>query len=485
MATIIKGSKQDYELTIGLEVHAQVASQTKLFSPAPVMPLAEQNTCVDFIDAGMPGMLPLLNFFCIEQAVKTGLAINAEINKLSHFDRKHYFYPDLPQGYQITQFYEPIVKNGYLEITLEDASKKKIRIKQIHLEQDAGKLIHDKKAGKTLIDLNRAGVALMEIVSEPDIKSIHEANEYVKTLRAILREVGSSDADMEKGNFRCDVNISIAPIGSNILGTRCEIKNLNSFKSITRAIEYEIERHLDIIESGGKVRQQTRLFDQNTGETRALRDKEDSDDYRYCPDPDILPVPLTDEFIDSLRKSVPELPAARAARYVASHAITQKEADTIAFDKDLHEFFEAGLKICPDAKILCSWLTSELLGRLNKLELDITTCKVNSANLACLTNRIIDGTISGKIAKDILDDMLQSGKTPDEIIEQKGLKQVSDEGAIAAVVKQVLDANPDKLAEYKAGKDKLFGFFVGECMKLSKGKANPALLNNILKDAMK
>ncbi len=481
---IIKGDKQDFELTIGLEVHAQVSSNKKLFSNAPVLALAEQNTCVDFIDAGMPGMLPILNFYCIEQAVKTGLAINAEINKNSHFDRKHYFYPDLPQGYQITQFYEPIVKKGRIEITLEDGSKKQIRIIQIHLEQDAGKLMHDKKANKSFIDLNRAGVALMEIVSEPDIKSIYEAIEYVKTLRAILREVGSSDADMDKGNFRCDVNISISPLGSGVLGTRCEIKNLNSFKSITKAIEYEVQRQLEVIESGSKVVQQTRLFDQNTGETRALRDKEDADDYRYCPDPDILPVPLTDEFIENLKKQIPQLPNARAERYITSYGITFKEANTIAFDKDLHEFFEACLKICNEPKIVCSWLTTELLGRLNKLEIGILDCKVKASDLANLVARIVDNTISGKIAKDILDDMLAFGKNPDSIIEEKGLKQVTDEASIIAVARQVIDSNKDKVAEYKSGKDKLFGFFVGECMKLSKGKANPAVLNKILKDLL-
>ena len=480
MNTVKRGNKT-YKITIGLEVHAQVASKKKLFSNAPVSSLEDANTAVSFVDCGMPGMLPVLNFDCIELAVKTGLAINAEINKKSQFDRKHYFYPDLPQGYQITQLYEPIVKNGYIEIETSDELTKKIRIKQIHLEQDAGKLVHDKKEGCSYIDYNRSGIPLMEIVSEPDLSSIEEVMLYIKSLRAILREVGSSDADMEKGNFRCDVNISLNELDDTEWGTRCEIKNLNSFKSIAKAIEYEANRQADILYDGGSVRQQTRLYDQDKNETRTLRDKDDADDYRYFPDPDLLPVNLTDEFISSIRQKMPKLPSEILNHYVNVYNIQKKEASVIVFDHEIREFFEKVIEITKDPKLSCSWLTTELLGRLNKLQIDFNNSPVTPINLAQLIQRIQDSTISGKIAKDVLDIMIQESKSPDQIIKEKGLVQVTDISEIEKFAKEVLEKNQDKVLEYKSGKERMFGFFVGEAMKLAKGKANPQSLTDVLK----
>ena len=469
---------------MGLEVHAQVASNKKLFSNAPVTALHSPNTAVSFVDCAMPGMLPVLNFTCVELAVKTGLAVNGNINKASRFDRKHYFYPDLPQGYQITQLYQPIVKGGYVEIEAEDGGTKKIRIHQIHLEQDAGKLVHNKAKAESYIDYNRSGVALMEIVSEPDLTTIDEVIEYVKNLRAILREIGSSDADMDKGNFRCDVNVSINELESTQWGTRCEIKNLNSFKSIAKAIEYEANRQADILSEGGQVRQQTRLYDQDKNETRTLRDKDDADDYRYFPDPDLNPIYLTDQYIESIRLSLPKLPSQLMKHYTETHQIAKKEAAVIVYDMEIRKFFEQMLNITKDAKLSCGWLITELLGRLNKMEIVFENCPVSALELAGLIQKIQDGTISGKIAKDVLDIMLSGegqGKNAEQIIAQKGLVQNSNAGEIEAIIKQVLLENADKLAEYKSGKDRLFGFFVGQCLKASGGKANPTMLNDILK----
>lgn len=480
----IQGKHNTYELTVGCEIHAQVASRSKLFSRAATEFGAAQNSQVSLVDAAMPGMLPTINEKCVEQAVKTGLGINAKINLKSIFDRKNYFYPDLPQGYQISQFSDPIVGEGEVEITLEDGSKKNIRVERIHLEQDAGKSIHDQHPTLTFIDLNRCGVALMEIVSKPDMNSPFEATEYVKTIRAILRSLGTCDGDMEKGNLRCDANVSVKKVGEKILGTRCEIKNLNSMRNIGRAIEFEAARQVEILENGGKILQETRLFDAISGETRTMRSKEDAMDYRYFPDPDLPPLVLSQEFVDGIKKSLPELPQAKKARYVSQFGIPEYDAGVLTADAEISAYFEKLIQK-HEAKICVTWLTVELFGRMNKLGINFENLKISAENLCELLDLIKSGEISGKIAKDVLDVMIETGEGAAQIVETKGLRQVSDSGALEKIIDEVIAKNPQMLADYKSGKEKLFGFFVGQVMKESKGQANPTMVNELLKKKLK
>jgi aspartyl-tRNA(Asn)/glutamyl-tRNA(Gln) amidotransferase subunit B len=479
---IIQGKKQQYELVIGLEVHAQVNTNSKLFSAGINNFTDEPNVNVNFVDVAFPGMLPVVNKEAVTKAALTGFAINATVNNISRFDRKNYFYPDLPSGYQITQFFYPIVQNGHLDIQLHDGTTKRIRIERIHLEQDAGKLTHTKNV--SLVDLNRAGVPLMEIVSHPDIKNPDEAIEYLKKLRAILRCVNSSDADMEKGSFRCDANVSVMPLGSKTFGTRCEIKNLNSFKFIAKAIEYEANRQVELIENGGIVTQETRLFNANTGETASMRSKENAADYRYFPEPDLLPIIITDEELEVIKSTLPELPEAKKLRYMSSFSILEKDANAIIADNTYVEYFEELVQQF-EPKMCITWLMTELLGRLNKMNIGIEKSPVSIAQLSELMIQINNGVINGKIAKDVLDEMLSSGKNAKQIIAEKSLQQVDNNEEIIAFAREVIAANPSQVAEYLSGKDRLIGFFVGEIMKKTQGKANPATVNKILKDLLK
>lgn len=480
MSYQIEGKNNNYEIVIGCEIHAQVASESKLFSRAATGFGAKQNSQVSLIDAALPGMLPSINEECVKQAVKTGLGINAKVNLRSIFDRKNYFYPDLPQGYQISQFSDPIIGEGEIEITLDDSSKKIIGIERIHLEQDAGKSIHDQHPTMSLIDLNRSGVALMEIVSKPDMASPIEAAQYVKTIRSILRALGTCDGDMEKGNLRCDANVSVRKVGEKTLGTRCEIKNLNSTRNISRAIEFEAKRQVDIIEDGGKIDQETRLFDVVSGTTRTMRSKEDAMDYRYFPDPDLPPLVLTQTFVDEIKKTLPELPSAKKARYIKDLAISEYDAGVLTADDKITDYFEQ-LIAKHEPKLCVTWLTVELFGRMNKLGITFDNLKVSANNLIELLNLIKSSAISGKIAKDVLDIMIETGENANKIVEEKGLKQVSDTGAIEKIIDEVIANNQKSLEEYRAGKDRLFGFFVGQVMKASKGQANPKVVNELLK----
>ncbi len=479
---IIEGTTGKWEVVIGLEVHAQVSSNSKLFSGSSTEFGAEPNSQVSFIDAAMPGMLPVLNEFCVEQAVKTGLGLNAKINLVSSFDRKNYFYPDLPQGYQISQFYHPIVGEGLVTIKV-DGEEKKIRVERIHLEQDAGKSIHDQSPDSSFVDLNRCGIALMEIVSFPDLRSPKEAAEYIKKLRSILRFLGTCDGDMEKGSMRCDANVSVRKVGDTKLNSRCELKNINSMKNIIKAIEFEAQRQVDIYESGGQVAQETRLFDADTGETRTMRGKEDARDYRYFPDPDLMPVVLTDDYINKIKSSLPELPEQKQFRYINELKLSPYDAEILTTEKEIALYFEETIKNC-DAKMAANWISAELFGRLNKANIEIQECNITPSKLSGLLKLISDDVISGKIAKDVFDIMFETGEDADKIVTKRGLQQVTDSGEIEAIVMQVINDNPDKVAEYKSGKDKLFGFFVGQVMKLSAGKANPAMVNDILKSKL-
>ena len=480
MTYIIKGKNNDYELVVGCEIHAQVASNSKLFSRAATEFGALQNSQVSLVDAAMPGMLPTINAECVKQAVKMGLGINAQINLRSIFDRKNYFYPDLPQGYQISQFLDPIVGEGEVEITLEDGSKKTIRVERIHLEQDAGKSLHDQHPSMTMIDLNRSGVALMEIVSKPDMFSPFEATEYVKTIRLIARALGTSDGDMEKGNLRCDANVSVRKVGVQTLGTRCEIKNLNSMRNIARAIEFEASRQVEILENGGTIDQETRLFDAVNGDTRTMRSKEDAMDYRYFPDPDLPPLVFTQDFVEEIRASLPELPNAKKLRYMAEFGIPEYDAGVLTADTGISAYFEQLIQK-HEPKMCVTWLTVELFGRMNKLGINFENLKISAQNLGELLDLIKSGEISGKIAKDVLDLMIESGDAAAKIVEEKGFKQVSDTSAIEKIIDEVLAKNQASVDEYRAGKDKLFGFFVGLVMKESKGQVNPAMANDLLK----
>ena len=485
---LIQGKSGLWAMTIGLEVHAQIISKSKLFSGSSTSFGADANHNVSFIDAAMPGMLPVLNKECVRQAVKTGVSLNATINKFSVFDRKHYFYPDLPQGYQISQLYYPLVGEGYLEVDLPNNQTKKIAIERIHIEQDAGKNIHAKDA--SYIDLNRAGVGLMEIVTKPDIKSAIEAVTFMKELRALLRCIGTCDGNMEEGSMRADVNISLAR-PNEPLGTRAEIKNINSMRFMNQAIEFEIKRQLNILEKGGQVEQETRLFDAKTSTTRTMRTKEDANDYRYFPDPDLPPLIIKDQLIAEIRASLPELPRQKRNRLINDYKLSTYDATVLSAEKENMQYFENAVtalgnnKNDKTVKLLANWMLTELFAKLNHHELGLGDGKIPSQDLSELIVLIYDGTISGKIAKDIFEQMWESQSKPSEIVEQKGLMQISNEKQIQDIVQSVLNQHSQEVLDYKNGKERLFGFFIGQIMKETKGKANPGVVNKVLRQLLK
>jgi aspartyl-tRNA(Asn)/glutamyl-tRNA(Gln) amidotransferase subunit B len=479
MSYTIAGESGAWELVIGLEVHAQVISRSKLFSAAATDFGAAPNTQVSFVDAGFPGMLPVLNRECVAQAVRTGLGLNAQINLTSRFDRKNYFYADLPAGYQISQYEHPIVGKGVIEIELADASTRRIGVTRLHLEQDAGKSLHDQHATKSFIDLNRAGVALMEIVSEPDLRSPEEAGAYLRKLRSILRYLGTCDGNMEEGSMRADVNVSVRHAGEPFR-TRCEVKNVNSIRFVMQAVEAEAKRQIAVWEAGGVVEQETRLFDSARGVTRPMRSKEDAHDYRYFPDPDLLPLALDAGWVETLRAALPELPDAKRARFVADFALPAYDAGVLVAEQAVADFYET-VAAGRDARLAANWVIGDLFAALNRTGRGIADSPVSAAALGRLLDLIGDGTINGRIAKDVFEAMVDTGAEAGEIVEQRGLRQVTDSGAIDAAVAQVLASHADKLAEYRAGKDKLFGFFVGQVIKAMGGKGNPALVNEALR----
>jgi len=480
--SLIKGETGDWEIVMGLEVHAQVVSKAKLFSGAPTEFGADPNTQVSLVDAAMPGMLPVINAHCVAQAVRTGLGLNAQINLRSVFDRKNYFYADLPAGYQISQYKDPIVGEGAVEIELKDGATKTIGIERLHLEQDAAKLLHDQHPTQSYIDLNRSGVALMEIVSKPDLRSSDEAAAYLTKLRSILRYLGTCDGNMEEGSMRCDVNVSVRKAGDSAYGTRCEIKNVNSIRFVRQAIEYEARRQIGVIEGGGTIRQETRLFDPGKGETRSMRSKEDAHDYRYFPDPDLLPLVLEPDFVARLKAGLPELPDAKKARFVKDYGLSVYDAGVLVAEQETALFFETVAK-GRDAKQAANWLTGDFFAMLNRRGVVIAQSPISAAHLGKLLDLIADGTISGRIAKDLFLAMEETGKDPAVLVEERGLKQVTDTGAIEAAIMAVVDANPDKVAAYKA-KPSMFGWFVGQVMKSTGGKANPKAVNDILRKAL-
>ncbi|MFL2903330.1 MAG: Asp-tRNA(Asn)/Glu-tRNA(Gln) amidotransferase subunit GatB [Candidatus Pelagibacter sp.] len=476
---IITKNDNQYEVVIGLEVHAQVTSESKLFSSSSTKFGAEPNTQVSLVDAAFPGMLPVINEFCVKQAIKTGIGLKAKINKRSVFDRKNYFYADLPQGYQISQFKYPIVGEGKVILDMPDGQKE-VGIERLHLEQDAGKSIHDLDPKNTFVDLNRSGVALMEIVSKPDLRSPDEVNAYIKKLRSIMRYLGTCDGNMQEGSLRADVNVSVRKKGSKELGTRCEIKNVNSIKFMQMAIEYEANRQVDLIMDGQTIDQETRLFDTKKNETRSMRSKEDAHDYRYFPDPDLLPLEVSDDFIENLKSEIPELPDEKKKRFIEKFQLSPYEANILVSDIETSNYFENVIKKS-DVKLATNWIIGELFAALNEKNLAIIESPISAGNLSKLINLIKDGTISGKIAKTVFEQMMEGDKDPQKIVEDKGLKQESDPKALEALIDKVIDDNRDKATEYKSGKVKLFGFFVGQVMKVSGGKANPQLVNEILK----
>jgi len=472
----------EWETVIGLEIHAQLATRSKIFSGSSTAYGAAPNAQANLVDLGYPGVLPVLNEAAVRMAVKFGLAINAEIAPRSVFARKNYFYPDLPKGYQISQYELPVVGKGWLDITLEDGTVKRIGITRAHLEEDAGKSLHEGVAGATAIDLNRAGTPLVEIVSEPDMRSAREAVAYMKKVHTLVRYLGICDGNMQEGSFRCDANVSVRRKGSEAFGTRAEIKNLNSFRFVEKAINYEVARQIDLLEGGGKVVQETRLYDPDKGETRSMRSKEEANDYRYFPDPDLLPLEIDAAFLDSVRATLPELPDAKAARFTAQYGLSEYDAGVLVASRELADYYEDLVaRLGGEAKLAANWVNGDLAAFLNKNNLEITDSRVSSAQLAGLVARIADNTISGKIAKDVFEAMWTSGRDADAIIEEKGLRQITDTGAIERAIDAVMVANPGQLADYRAGKDKLFGFFVGQVMKATQGKANPAQLNELLK----
>jgi aspartyl-tRNA(Asn)/glutamyl-tRNA(Gln) amidotransferase subunit B len=477
-AKLIKGATGDWEVVIGMEVHAQVTSKSKLFSGASTEFGGEPNSHVSLVDAAMPGMLPVINEECVRQAVRTGLGLNAQINRRSVFDRKNYFYPDLPQGYQISQYKSPIVGEGEVIVELADGGSVTVGIERLHLEQDAGKSLHDRSPTMSYVDLNRSGVALMEIVSKPDIRSSEQAKAYVTKLRSILRYLGTCDGDMEKGSLRADVNVSVRKPGA-ALGTRCEIKNVNSIRFVGQAIEYESRRQIDIIEDGGKIDQETRLFDAGKGETRSMRNKEEAHDYRYFPDPDLLPLEFDAAFVARLKADLPELPDEKKARFVKSYALSPYDAGVLIGERETADFFEDVAK-GRDAKAAANFVINEFFGRLNKEGKNISTSPVSAQQLASIVDLIGDGTISGKIAKDLFEIIWNEGGDPRAIVEKRGMKQVTDTGAIEKAVDGVIAKNPDKVAAVKA-KPNLLGWFVGQVIKETGGKANPAAVNELLK----
>lgn len=488
----LNGSSGPWEIVVGLEVHAQVTSNAKLFSSSATQFGAEPNAQVSFIDAAMPGMLPVINGECVRQAVRTGLALGAKINTWSRFDRKNYFYADLPQGYQISQYQFPIVGEGEITVDLESGGTKTIGIERLHLEQDAGKSLHDQHPTRSFVDLNRSGVALMEIVSKPDMRSPEEAGAYVRTLRTILQYIGSCDGNMEEGSMRADVNVSVRKPGDPF-GTRCEIKNVNSVRFVMAAIEAEARRQIDILEDGGVIHQETRLYDNVRNETRALRSKEDAHDYRYFPDPDLLPLEFDEAYVEAARSSLPELPHAKKQRLVRELGISDYNASVLIADKASADYFELLLALCAQqqaksladvARPVANWVISDLFGALNALGTTIDKSPISPQMGAELLSLIADGTLSGRLGKDVFALMLETGKTAGILVEERGLKQVSDSGAIETIIAQIIADNPHNVAEYKSGKDKLFGFFVGQTMKAMGGKANPAIVNDLLKKAL-
>ena len=473
-----------WETVIGLEIHTQLATSSKIFSNAPTAYGAAPNTQACAVDLGLPGVLPVLNAKVIEMAVLFGLAIDAEIPDRSVFARKNYFYPDLPKGYQISQFESPIVSRGQITIALENGEEKTIGITRAHLEEDAGKSVHDEFPGMSGIDLNRAGTPLLEIVSEPEMRSAQEAAAYMRAIHSLVTYLGICDGNMQEGSFRCDANVSVRPSGQQEFGTRTEIKNINSFRFVERAIEYEVERQIDVLEGGGKIVQETRLYDSEKDETRSMRSKEDAHDYRYFPDPDLLPITIDATLIESFKKNLPELPAEKRKRFVEL-GLNADDARLLSESRLVAEYFESCLDaVGGDARLAANWITGELFAAMNREELDLTNVPVSPSALAKLINRIKDGTISNKIAKQVFEGMWKGEGDPDAIIEARGLKQVTDTGAIEALVDEVLANNPDQIEQYRAGKDKVFGFFVGQVMKMSKGKANPQQVNELLKSKL-
>jgi aspartyl-tRNA(Asn)/glutamyl-tRNA(Gln) amidotransferase subunit B len=477
--SLMDGRTGTWEIVLGLEVHAQVVSRAKLFSGAATDFGAEPNTQVSFVDAAMPGMLPVINAFCVEQAVKTGLGLEAEINHVSVFDRKNYFYADLPAGYQISQYTRPIVGKGRITLDLPEGKTREVGITRLHLEQDAGKSLHDQHPTKTYVDLNRSGVALMEIVSEPDMRSAEEAAAYIRKLRAILRYLGTCDGNMEEGSLRCDVNVSVRRPGAE-LGTRCEIKNVNSIRFISQAIEYEARRQIALIEDGGSVQQETRLYDPGKGETRPMRSKEHAHDYRYFPDPDLLPLELDEDWIARIKASMPELPDAKKARFMAEYKLSAYDAGVLVMERATADFYERVAK-GRDPKLAANWVIVEHFGALNRTGRTIEDAPVTAEGLGELIDLIADNTISGRLAKDVFALMFETGKPARQIVEEKGLRQVTDTGAIEAAIDKVMAEQAEKVAEYRSGKDKLFGYFVGQVMRATGGKANPAMLNELLR----
>ena len=478
MNNLIKGSAGDWELVIGIEVHAQIISNSKLFSGSSTSFGSDHNTQVSFVDAGMPGMLPVINSVCVEQAIKTGLGLNAKINNFSIFDRKNYFYPDLPQGYQISQFEQPIVGNGMITIDLDNGESKNVGIERLHLEQDAGKSLHDQHPSYSFVDLNRSGVALMEIVSMPDMRSPEEAQAYVKKLRNIMKYLQTCDGNMEEGSLRADINVSVRKPGDE-LGTRCEIKNVNSIKFIGQAIVYEAKRQIDLIEKGNLVKQQTRLFDPKKGQTRSMRSKEESHDYRYFPDPDLLPLTFTDKFVDEIKKTLPELPDIRRKRFINEYGLSPYDSNILVSEKETADYFEEAAKNS-NPKLVCNWVIGELFSVLNKMNKTLEDCPIRAGDLGELVNLIDDETITGRIAKDVFEIMLETGNNPKTIVDENNMKQVNDLSEIESIIDKIIENNPDQV-EALAEKPNLIGWFVGQTMKETQGKANPKTVNEILR----
>ena len=480
MAALMEGRTGDWEVVIGLEVHAQVVSEAKLFSGAATAFGAAPNSQVSLVDAAMPGMLPVINEVCVRQAVRTGLGLKARINRYSVFDRKNYFYPDLPQGYQISQYKQPIVGEGTVTVDLADGASRDVGIERLHLEQDAGKSLHDRDPRHSYIDLNRAGVALMEIVSKPDMRSADEAGAYLTKVRAILRYLGTCDGNMEQGSMRADVNVSVRHPGDP-LGTRCEIKNVNSIRFVKQAIEYEARRQIEIIEDGGAIALETRLFDPDRGETRTMRSKEEAHDYRYFPDPDLLPLEFSEAFVEELAAALPELPDVKKARFTADYGLSAYDADVLVAERETAAYYEAVVDGGRDPKVAANWVISELYGRLNRDDKTIAESPVTARQLGGLLGLLADKTISGRIAKDVFDEMFRTGKDPADIVEEKGLKQITDTGAIEAVIDKIIADNPQQTDQYRAGNAKVAGWFTGQAMRATQGKANPQLVNEILR----
>ena len=483
MTYLIQGRTNDWEVVIGLEVHAQIISDAKLFSGAATSFGAEPNSQVSLVDAGMPGMLPVINEFCIQQAVRTGLGLDAKINLHSVFERKNYFYPDLPQGYQISQYLHPIVGEGMVRLDMPDGTRE-IGVERLHMEQDAGKSIHDQDPNRTFIDLNRSGVALMEIVSKPDLRSPEEAGAYLRKLRAIVQYLGTCDGNMEQGSLRCDANVSVRPSDSDELRTRAEIKNINSVRFVMQAIEYEAERQVDVYETGGSVVQETRLYDSDRGETRSMRSKEDAHDYRYFPDPDLLPIDLTPDYVEEIKKNLPELPDAKKVRFISEYGVTESDAGILVAEQETAEYFEE-VALGRDAKLAANWVINELFGVLNKVGKGISDSPIVADKLGNLVDLISNNVISSRIAKDVFEEMVATGKDPGVIVEEKGLKQITDAGEIETAVNNVIADNADQVKKYREGNQKVVGWFVGQVMKKTQGKANPQMVNELLLEKLK